>query len=582
MKNRMIWRVALPFLVLFMISLIGLGLYLAQVMKNRTMTGTRVAMLVQARTLADQASAIMAEGNWNDLQELAERYAGLSGERVTFILPDGRVAADSDEDPIGMDNHANRPEVQDALSGQEATSIRISNTLFMNLLYAAAPVNYQENRIGVARIALPLKELESDLRAVNRTILGATLLTLLAAMVIALLLAQWMTAPIRALSNVVENGLQQPNPFLQRKDEIGELGRAFEKLKREQEQQIRELSAEREKLEAVLTHMTDGVLLVDQDGNVHLINPAAGRLFGIEPSDALGKSLIEVTRHHTFVELWRKCRVTGEPQTSTLETIPGHLIVQGTASVLGSTIPGGILLVFVDLTRIRKLEVVRRDFFSNVSHELRTPLASLKVIVETLQEGGLEDIPTARRFLEKMDIEIDNLIQMVREILELNRVESGRVPLNQQKVSPRVLVESAVGRMQPQAERAGINMVVDYQDPLSDVEVDANRIEQVLINLIHNAIKFTAPGGKITICVRQVSGMVEFTIEDTGAGIREEDLPRIFERFYKIDPSRAGGGTGLGLSIARHTVEAHGGRIWAESEYQKGSRFLFVLPAVVM
>jgi two-component system phosphate regulon sensor histidine kinase PhoR len=305
-------------------------------------------------------------------------------------------------------------------------------------------------------------------------------------------------------------------------------------------------------------------------------------LFGIEPSDALGKSLIEVTRHHTFVELWRKCRVTGEPQTSTLETIPGHLIVQGTASVLGSTIPGGILLVFVDLTRIRKLEVVRRDFFSNVSHELRTPLASLKVIVETLQEGGLEDIPTARRFLEKMDIEIDNLIQMVREILELNRIESGRVPLNQQKVSPRVLVESAVGRMQPQAERAGINMVVDYQDPLSDVEVDANRIEQVLINLIHNAIKFTAPGGKITIRVRQVSGMVEFTIEDTGAGIREEDLPRIFERFYKIDPSRAGGGTGLGLSIARHTVEAHGGRIWAESEYQKGSRFLFVLPAVVM
>ncbi len=166
----------------------------------------------------------------------------------------------------------------------------------------------------------------------------------------------------------------------------------LKKLKREQEQQIRELSAEREKLEAVLTHMTDGVLLVDQDGNVHLINPAAGRLFGIEPSDALGKSLIEVTRHHTFVELWRKCRVTGEPQTSTLETIPGHLIVQGTASVLGSTIRH--FAGFVDLTRIRKLEVVRRDFFSNVSHELRTPLASLKVIVETLQEGGLEDIPT--------------------------------------------------------------------------------------------------------------------------------------------------------------------------------------------
>jgi len=221
---------------------------------------------------------------------------------------------------------------------------------------------------------------------------------------------------------------------------------------------------------------------------------------------------------------------------------------------------------------------VRRDFVSNVSHELRTPLASLKALTETLQTGALDDPVAAKRFLKQMEIEIDNLTQMVQEFLDLSRIESGRVTFNRQPVDPRSLIEQAVERMALQAERSGLTIGMEDRGPVPAVNADAERIESVLTNLLHNAIKFTPPGGKISVSAYQKENDVVFSIRDTGVGIKPEDLSRIFERFYKADQSRSGGGTGLGLSIARHTVEAHGGKIWAESTPGQGSVFYFSLP----
>jgi two-component system phosphate regulon sensor histidine kinase PhoR len=240
--------------------------------------------------------------------------------------------------------------------------------------------------------------------------------------------------------------------------------------------------------------------------------------------------------------------------------------------------PGSVLIVLQDLTRMRRLEMIRRDFVSNVSHELRTPLASLKALTETLQEGALEDPPAARRFLLRMEHEIDNLTQLVQELLELSRIESGKVPLKKTRVTPWELVSPAVERMMVQAERAGVHLSLDCPDSLPPVLADQSRMGQVLVNLVHNAIKFTSPGGEIVIQAQQDQNMVVFTVRDTGAGIAPEALPRIFERFYKADRSRSSGGTGLGLSIAKNMVQAHGGRIWAESEVGKGSTFYFSLP----
>jgi two-component system phosphate regulon sensor histidine kinase PhoR len=230
------------------------------------------------------------------------------------------------------------------------------------------------------------------------------------------------------------------------------------------------------------------------------------------------------------------------------------------------------------LTRVRRLETVRRDFISNVSHELRTPLASLKALTETLQQGALEDPPAARRFLGRIETEVDALTQMAQELLELTRIESGQVPLEFIAAAPQDLLASAVERMRAQAERAGVGLRTECPSGLPEVRTDPPRLEQVLVNLIHNAVKFTRPGGEVVLSAQLAGEFVCFSVRDTGVGISADDLPRIFERFYKADRARSGGGTGLGLSICRHLVEAHGGRIWAESEEGRGSTFYFTLP----
>jgi two-component system phosphate regulon sensor histidine kinase PhoR len=222
--------------------------------------------------------------------------------------------------------------------------------------------------------------------------------------------------------------------------------------------------------------------------------------------------------------------------------------------------------------------MIRRDFVSNVSHELRTPLASLKAITETLTEGALEDPPAARRFLIQMDKEIDNLTQMVRELLELSKIESGIVPLKLQPISPVLLLKPAVERMRIQAERSGISLELDCPDGLPKVQADPDRLEQVLVNLMHNSIKYTSPGGEIHVKACAEPHKIIFTVTDTGVGIAPDDLQRIFERFYKADRARSGGGTGLGLSIARHIIEAHGGRIWAQSTPGVGTTVYFSIP----
>jgi two-component system phosphate regulon sensor histidine kinase PhoR len=235
--------------------------------------------------------------------------------------------------------------------------------------------------------------------------------------------------------------------------------------------------------------------------------------------------------------------------------------------------------VLQDLTEVRKLESVRRDFFANVSHELRTPIAAIKAMVETLEDGAIEDQPAARDFLGRMHREVDGLSQLVQELLQLARIESGQALLRLEPVPPLELLTRTSDRLRSVAERAGVNLVLSAPEELPAVRVDRDRVGQVLDNIVHNAIKYTPPGGRIELAARHERNMVAIAISDTGAGITEDDLPRLFERFYKADKARATGGTGLGLAIAKHLVQAHGGRIWAESAGPgEGATFTFTLP----
>ena len=334
------------------------------------------------------------------------------------------------------------------------------------------------------------------------------------------------------------------------------------------------VETERARLATVLDQMTDGVLIADATGRVLFANPAVERLF--ETKDILGRTVVEVLRLHQLIEAWQRCQQTGELQTESIERPGRRQFLQLIAIPDRGT--GGSLLLVQDLTRVRRLETVRRDFISNLSHELRTPLASLKALTETLQEGALEDPPAARRFLKRIETEVDALTQMATELLELSRIESGQVPLEFRPVPASSLLLSATDRMRAQAERAGLVLRLAAPLDMTEVMVDPPRLEQVLVNLIHNAVKFTPPGGEVVLSAQIEGNFVRFSARDSGVGIPADDLERIFERFYKADRARSGGGTGLGLSISRHLVEAHGGKIWAESEEGQGSTFYFTIP----
>ena len=334
------------------------------------------------------------------------------------------------------------------------------------------------------------------------------------------------------------------------------------------------LESERARLATVLDQITDGVLIANESGIILFANPAAGRLF--QTSNLLERSIAEVLRHHQLVDAWRRSQQTRQLQSESVEVPTRHQYLQ--LVVIPDRHSSGSLLLAQDLTRIRRLETVRRDFISNLSHELRTPLASLKALTETLQDGALDDPPAARRFIDQIQTEVDALSQMVTELLELSRIESGRLALDLRPVAPYELLDSASRRMRLQAERANLNLTVECEENLPKVPMDVQRLEQVLVNLIHNSVKFTHPGGKIVLAAETVPGEVRFAIRDTGIGIPAEDVPRIFERFYRVDKSRTGSGTGLGLSIAKHIVEAHKGRIWAESVEGQGSTFFFTIP----
>jgi len=355
---------------------------------------------------------------------------------------------------------------------------------------------------------------------------------------------------------------------------LEELSNAVRALAEAQESGLHHVEAERARLAAVLERMTDGVLMADPDGRVTFMNPAAEQLFN-SPAGT-GRSVAQVLRQHSLVEAWRSSQETGQPCEESVELAAQHQFLQ--LVVLPDEQMGGTLLLVQNLTRVRRLETVRRDFISNLSHELRTPLASLKALTETLRDGALNDPKAAPRFLGRIETEVDALTQMAQELLELTRIESGQVPLVRRSISPAALLTSAADRMRAQVERAGLTMTVDLPPGLPAANADVARIEQVLVNLIHNAVKFTSPGGSLHLSAALEQPFVRFSVQDSGVGIPQEDLERIFERFYKADRARTSGGTGLGLSIARHIVEAHGGQIRVESIEGLGSTFFFTIP----
>lgn len=577
------WRIAIPYVVLILLILLATGLYLSGFMRQTYKVELRNELLAESRLVADDLITPFQTGSLTPAQinDLAVHWSKLLNRRVTIIAANGTVLGDSSENPANMENHLNRPEIRQAQAQGEGNSSRYSQTVGYEMMYAASAIRSAGKTLGYARIAVPLRQVDSYITQLQSALLGIAAGTLLLVILLATWIASRTTRPLRELTQAagqISRGDLESHLIPETPDEVGQLTQAFNLMAEKLRTEINALETERSKMAAVLQEMTDGVIIVDDDGLIQLFNPAAENLFAMLEKDALRHSLVEVLRNHQIVDLWENCLETGETQSTTLEITTKRLYLQTVATPLGDALPGSTLLLFQNLTRVRQLETIRRDFISNISHELRTPLASLKALTETLQEGAMEDPPAAHRFLQRMETEVDSLSLMVSELLELARIESGRVPLQLSPSRPLEIISDAVDRLRLQAERAELHMQIDCPADLPAVLADPIRLEQVMVNLLHNAIKFTPSGGEITIRARVLDDQIEFSVKDTGVGIPAIDLPRIFERFYKADRARSSGGTGLGLAISRHLVEAHGGRIWAESVEGKGSTFHFSIP----
>ncbi len=618
-------RIALSYALLALITGGVLALLLGGEFERREEEALRARLADEVRASAYSAAPLFAgDAPITATNSLAHQLSGVFGTRVTFIRPDGTVVGDSEQDPSLMENHKDRPEVREALArkDQPGSDIRLSATVHRRLLYVAMAVTDLQDDgqptmdgstpqpssivrrpssvIGVARVAYPMTSVESARDALWGDLIIAVLLVSIPAVLLSTLLARSIVGPLSTLRHAAQSlgrGNLSMRSTLVTSGEIGELSREFNSMADQLSATILQLTTERNQMAAVLANMQDGVVLTDAQGRIQGINPAAALLLGSAPEQAAERSLIEVSHNHDLHRALSAALARREPQK--LETeIAGHTIAAVVTLVPGADggRPKG-LVVLQDVTELRRLERVRRDFVTNIGHELRTPLASIKLLVETLETAVKDDPKVARGFLRTIDVELDGLTQLVRELLELSRIESGKVQLNKRPVQVVELLNSTVRRLKAQAERANLNLSARTTDPALYAYADAERVEQALVNLVHNAIKFTPPGGQITLQAASQKGGIVIAVEDTGIGIPPDDLPRIFERFYKVDKGRTGArgdvegeastlrasnresGTGLGLAIAKHIVQAHGGHIWVESQLNRGTTFFFTLPS---
>ncbi len=359
----------------------------------------------------------------------------------------------------------------------------------------------------------------------------------------------------------------------------GQLPEAFNTMAQRLEDAHRALSAERDKLSRVVASMAEGVVVIDAAGRIVISNPAASAALGLRPGQLLGRDFSEAVPEHRLQEIVAHCAAGGEVQAARIELQRPRKALNVAAIPLSEPPSADILLTIHDSTEVVQAETSRREFVSNVSHELRNPLAAIRAMVETLETGEVDDREVVRNFLERISRDVDRMSTLVDDLLELSRLESGQIPLQLAEVSPATLLRDASARFEPLARERDITLTLAPPPPLPSLNADPDRLNQVLINLLENALRFTPPGGRITLSVSEADNLVEFRVEDSGVGIAREHLPHLFERFYKVDRSRRDTGTGLGLAIVRQIVEAHDGAVSVTSDEGVGSVFSFVLPS---
>lgn len=582
------YKLIFSYLFVIFFSFGFVAFFLDKQLENNSLQEIKTSLINQANLINNQISFTdINNENISDLEASAKALSQKVKCRITIVNNKGRVLADSEESEeavLRMENHKYRPEIKSALSGDIGIAIRYSTTLKINMLYVAIPMKDQGSVISALRLALPLTNIQKTLFTIRKIIFLGLGIALFLTLAFTSLVTMQTIKPINKMIEVSRKFSE--GDFTHRiiqlsHDEIGGLASALNSMAQDIEDKINEISIQNQKLAAILKSMVEGVIVTDKSARVISINQTVERIFDVKEGDVKGKFILEAIRNNELSEIIG--RVLKENKSSSQEislNLPVRGIFQVNAvPIFEKSIASGCLVVIHDITEIRRLETIRRDFVANVSHELKTPLTSIKGFVETLLEGALEDKQHNRNFLKIIQEHADRLNSLVNDLLSLSHLESKEMPLNMENIDLQKQVGTVALGFKSQLEKKSIK-IENRLPPGLRIMADKDRIEQVITNLIDNAIKFNREKGAIKIYGQDSGNNLKIIVEDTGIGIPEKDIPRIFERFYRVDKARSRelGGTGLGLSIVKHIIELHGGSVGVESTEGLGSKFYFFLP----
>ena len=586
-KRRLLWQLYLPYLVITILALVLLSWYASY--SFRWFYYDEVARDLKSRTqlAGQQILPVVSQKSFDEVDHLCKLLGQTAGIRLTMILPDGQVVGDSDQQPAKMENHADRPEFRQAMNGQTGRSVRFSDTLGKNMMYIAVPLKEQEQTIAVVRGSLSVTAVDKALNDIYAKIIWGMVGAAVCAAGVTLVVSRKITRPIEQMKDAAKRfavGQLDHRVPVPDSEELAELAGALNETADRLKRTIETITNQKNQLEAILSSMAEGVIAVDSDGRVVSINKKAAMLLEIDVVSATGHSIEEVIRN---VDIQRFMRYTLMSSAPTEEDItlsaeqPVSLRARGTYLTDHQGNKSGAVIVLSDMTRMQRLENIRRDFVANVSHELRTPITSIKGFVETLLDGAINEPEQARRFLNIIAGHTDRLMAIIEDLLSLSRLEEDgqtrMIAMEHLKV--RSVLESAVELSGPKAGDKKIKIDIDCDDDLEAL-INPTLLEQAVLNLVDNAIKYSPAESTIQIIARAAEKEVIIAVKDSGCGIEKSHLSRIFERFYVVDKARTRklGGTGLGLAIVKHITNLHGGSVTVESSPGQGSTFTIHLP----
>jgi two-component system phosphate regulon sensor histidine kinase PhoR len=587
--KRLLWQLYPWFVLITLASLAAVGLYAKSIIEGLYHDHERRGLVAVAGALEDQVAQGLAAKDYAALAELCRRIRPRAGMRITVILPSGQVVADSDESPLAMDDHGDRDEVRQALAEGMGSAVRYSYTLKHEMLYVAARIAKQGRVLGVVRTAGSASLLDRDLVALEARVGLAGLAVALVAAAISLWVSRRISRPMeeirRGAEQLARGDLRHKLP-IPSSTEAAAVAEAMNEMAAQLDARTQDVMRRRNEWDAILSSMVEGVLAIDEGERVIRVNEAGAALLGVDPVKVQGRMLQEVVRNGDLQRLAADVLGCQRPASAELTVLTRdgqqrQLHAQGTVLGGPQDRPQGALLVLHDITQLRRLESVRRDFVANVSHELRTPVTSIKGFVETLLDGAMHQPADNERFLRIIAAQTNRLQSIIDDLLALSRLEQDveKEAIATAMAPVRPVLEAAAGTCRLKADAKKIPLEIECPEGLS-ARINAALLEQAVLNLIDNAVKYSAAGQAVRVAAASVEGELVISVEDHGCGIAREHLPRIFERFYRVDRARSRelGGTGLGLSIVKHIAQAHGGYAAVQSTLGEGSLFTIHLP----